>query len=279
VLVDTHCHLTDRRYAGDLPAILTRAKAAGVGAVIAVASDLDDAGRVRELLDAKLVSAGSKRPLLFGTAGVHPHQSAAAPDGLRQRLLDALGADSRVVAVGECGLDYHYDFSPKDRQRKVFDLQIEVAREARLPLVVHCREAEVDMAGAVRAAGSAGVRGVLHCFLGDPTLLETALDAGWMISFTGIVTFPSFQGDEAVRAVPRDRYMLETDGPYLAPVPHRGKRNEPALVGAVRDRVAALRGEDPARVEADALETARRFFGLELRDLGPEAGHPAGGPS
>jgi TatD DNase family protein len=120
------------------------------------------------------------------------------------------------------------------------------------------------MRDAVRAAGSAGVRGVLHCFLGDLALLESALDAGWMVSFTGIVTFPSFEGAEAVRRVPPDRYMLETDGPYLAPVPHRGKRNEPAMVAAVRDRVAELRGEDPALVEADALDTARRFFGLPL---------------
>jgi TatD DNase family protein len=274
VLVDTHCHLTDRRYAEDLPDILTRAKAAGVTAVIAVASDLDDAVRVRGLFDVRSASSapapsgspgsGSKGPLLFGTAGVHPHQSAAAPDDLREQLLEALRGDSRLVAVGECGLDYHYDFSPKDRQRKVFDLQIETAREAQLPLVVHCREAEADMRDAVRAAGSAGVRGVLHCFLGDLALLESALDAGWMVSFTGIVTFPSFEGAEAVRTVPPDRYMLETDGPYLAPVPHRGKRNEPAMVAAVRDRVAELRGEDPALVEADALDTARRFFGLPL---------------
>ena len=270
MLVDTHCHLTDRRYAEDLPDILTRAKAGGVGAVIAVASDLDDSARVRELFEGGSAVASQpevsqlSRPRLFGTAGVHPHQSAAAPEELRERLLEAVRADSRVVAVGECGLDYHYDFSPKDRQRKVFDLQIEVAREAGLPLVVHCREAEADMMEAVRAAGSAGVRGVLHCFLGDLALLETALDARWMVSFTGIVTFNSFEGSEAVRTVPRDRYMLETDGPYLAPVPHRGKRNEPAMVAMVRDRVAALRGEDPAQVENDALENARRFFGLDL---------------
>ena len=266
MLVDTHCHLTDRRYAEDLPDILTRAKTGGVGAVVAVASDLDDAARVRGLFGGGPSTSAShlSRPRLFGTAGIHPHQSAAAPDGLRERLLEALSADSRVVAVGECGLDYHYDFSPKDRQRQVFDVQIEVARETGLPLVVHCREAETDMRDAVRAAGSAGVRGVLHCFLGDMTLLETALAAGWMVSFTGIVTFPSFQGSEAVRDVPRDRYMLETDGPYLAPVPHRGKRNEPAMVAAVRDRVAELRGEDRAQVENDAFATARRFFGVDL---------------
>jgi TatD DNase family protein len=264
VLVDTHCHLTDRRYAEDLPDILRRAKAGGVGAVIAVASDLEDAVRARGLLDTGPTASPLSRPLLFATAGVHPHQSAAAPEGLHERLLEAVSADSRVVAVGECGLDYHYDFSPKDRQRKVFDIQIEVAGEAGLPLVVHCREAETDMMGAVRAAGSAGVRGVLHCFLGDLMLLDTALDAGWMVSFTGIVTFPSFEGAEAVRSVPRDRYMLETDGPYLAPVPHRGKRNEPAMVAKVRDRVAELRGEDPAQVEDDALENGRRFFGLDL---------------
>jgi TatD DNase family protein len=277
VLVDTHCHLTDGRYADDLPDTLKRAKVGGVGAVIAVASDLDDAARVRGLLHDGPGVPGS-RPLLFGTAGVHPHQSSAAPEGLRERLLDALRGDSRVVAVGECGLDYHYDFSPKDRQRKVFDLQIDVAREAGLPLVVHCREAEADMAGAVRDAGSAGVRGVLHCFPGDLNLLETALEAGWMVSFTGIVTFPSFQGHEAVRTVPRDRYMLETDGPYLAPVPHRGKRNEPALVGVVRDRVAEIRGEASALVEADALETARRFFGLELGEADLHGEGRLGGP-
>ncbi len=261
MLIDTHCHLTHERFNGDLPEVLENARQAGVGAIIAIASDLDDSRAVRELWeeDESSDSAGLE---IWGTAGVHPHEASAAPSGLRDCLIEAVESDSRVIALGECGLDYHYDHSPRRVQRRVFDGHIELAQDTGLPLVVHCRAAEDDMKDALRAAQSARARGVLHCFPGDPDLLDAALEADWMVSFTGLVTFASFEGEEAVRRVPRDRYMLETDGPYMAPVPFRGRRNEPAMVPHIRDRVAELRGESGSDVENDTTDNARRFFGL-----------------
>jgi len=263
MLIDSHCHLTHERYRDDLNQVLVRAGEAGVGGVVSIASDLEDAVSLRELVEG-VPAEGRVR--IWRTAGVHPHEAAGAPENLRTRLLEALSQDAKAppVAVGECGLDYHYDLSPRARQREIFATHLEVAAEMGLPVVVHCREAEEDMAGFVEDAGRAGVVGVLHCFPGDLTLLEVAMEAGWLVSFTGLVTFGSFEGLEAVRRVPRDRYMLETDGPYMAPIPHRGKRNEPAFVPWIRDRVAEVRGESPQQVEEATTATARTFFGLTV---------------
>ncbi|MEX2530762.1 MAG: TatD family hydrolase [Gemmatimonadota bacterium] len=258
MLIDTHCHLTHERYAGEVDQVLQRAAEEGVGAVVSIASDLNDAAQVAAL-------AAQPRPgsaQVFATVGVHPHEAAAAPTDLRGRLHEALADPSGPLAIGECGLDYHYDFSPPATQRKVFQLQLEVAEAEGLPVVVHCREAEEEMTGIVREAGAAGIRGVIHCFPGHLELLDAAMESGWSVSFTGLVTFRSFEGEEAVRRVPSDRYMLETDGPYMAPVPHRGKRNEPAWVPFLRDRVAELRGVEADRVEEETTANARTFFGL-----------------
>jgi TatD DNase family protein len=273
MLIDTHCHLTHERYEGDVGEVLSRARAAGVGVTVAVASDLGDAARIRQLQeevsqnteldpeDEDEKEAPSKGGL-YRTAGVHPHHAGSAPGDLETRLLEELSQTPAPVAVGECGLDFYYDLaSPRDQYR-VFQTHLDVAARTGLPVVVHCRDAEDEMAGYVREAGESGVEGVLHCFPGDLDLMETALEAGWLVSFTGLVTFSSFQGVEAVRAVPSDRYMLETDGPYMAPVPHRGRRNEPGYVPFIRDRVAELRSESPSVVEAETTRTARRFFRL-----------------
>ncbi|TVP57015.1 MAG: TatD family deoxyribonuclease [Gemmatimonadales bacterium] len=269
MIIDTHCHLTASPFGDDLDEVLTRAAEAGVGAVISIASDLEDAEQV-----ATLCVQGSdghrNGPEIFGTAGVHPHQVgdlpavAGAKDDVLAALRQRLSAPG-IVALGECGLDFHYDFSPRDVQFRWFEAQLELAGELGLPVVVHCREAEAEMTSIVRSAGEAGVRGVLHCFPGDLSLLEAAMDAGWFVSFTGIVTFRSFQGDEAVRAVPSDRYFVETDGPYLAPIPHRGRRNEPAFVRHTIDRIAELRGESVEAVIERTTETAETFFGFEAR--------------
>lgn len=262
-MFDTHCHLTHDRFQGEVPAVLSRAAEAGVEGVVTVASDLDDTRAALGMLNG-VSEAGSVAPLPRHrlTAGIHPHHAEHLPRGARARLVELLHSDPRIVAVGECGLDFHYDLAPREAQFRAFDLQIEVAAETALPLVVHCRDAEEEMKGRVRQAGAAGVRGVLHCFPGDLELLEVALESGWSVSFTGLVTFRSFDGLESVRRVPADRYMLETDGPYLAPVPRRGQRNEPAFLPHIRDRVAELREEDPARVEQDTDTNARRFFGF-----------------
>lgn len=264
-LIDTHCHLSHERYGADLPAVLARAGAAGIARIVSIASHLDDTD---DLLARVVTPGNGDVPQVVATAGIHPHEVGKLPapgsvegEGVRERLRTLL-ARPEVVAVGECGLDFHYDFAPREAQFAWFEAHLEEAARCGLPVVVHCREAEGEMAPRVREAGEAGVRGVLHCFPGDLALLETALAAGWSVSFTGNVTFRNFSGVEAVQAVPPGRYFLETDGPYLAPVPFRGKRNEPARVREVRDRVAELRGEAPEKVAADSTRGAEAFFGF-----------------
>ena len=163
--------------------------------------------------------------------------------------------------VGECGLDFHYDHAPRNAQRAVFRTQLELAAELSLPVVVHAREADADVAHMIREY-QGRVIGVLHCFSGGRELLEVGLDAGWYISFAGIVTFPSFRGHGLLRTVPRERLLVETDSPFLAPVPHRGKRNEPGYVVRVAEAVARLRGEPIDEVAAYTSTNARRLFGI-----------------
>ncbi len=170
----------------------------------------------------------------------------------------------RAVAVGECGLDYHYDNSPREAQRTAFSAQIALAGEMRRPVVVHTRDAEADTRTLIGESRSAGVIGVLHCYTGSHALAECALDAGWYISFSGIVTFNKWTDDDLLRLVPKDRLLVESDSPYLAPVPYRGKRNEPAWVAHTLSRVAAARADDPFELGRVTAANAERLFGLAL---------------
>ena len=212
-----------------------------------------------------LVAAGrspSDTPrVCYYTAGVHPHDAA---DFDPARDLDAIRAEVArgAVAIGECGLDYHYDHSPRDRQRATFADQLALAAELRRPVVVHTREAELDTRAMVEEAGRGGVVGVLHCYTGSVALAEAALAVGWFVSFSGIITFKRWTGDDVIRAVPDDRLLVESDAPYLAPVPHRGKRNEPGWVSLTAARVAAVRGVDAALIGTGTASNARRLFGL-----------------
>ena len=195
------------------------------------------------------------------TAGVHPHDAEGFDasrdmDGLRE--LAAAGA----VAIGECGLDYHYDNSPRREQRRAFADQLSLAASLRLPVVVHTRDAEDDTTAMVSEAGRNGVVGVLHCYTGSHELAMTAVEAGWYVSFSGIVTFRNWADDDLIRLIPEDRLLAESDSPYLAPVPYRGKRNEPAWVAHTVSRLAAARGEDEMRVGNIVAENARRLFKL-----------------
>lgn len=256
-LADSHCHLTDGAFGGDRTEVLARARAAGVERIVTVASDVDDAFVALEL--------AKDHDGVWSTAGVHPHSvNAGVPSGTMDSLAEA-AAHPRCVAVGETGLDYHYDHSPRAAQRDSFRRHAQLAADAGLPLVVHSRNAAEDTAAAVREAGGSAT-GVLHCFSGPPALLDAALESGWFVSFTGNVTFRGFDAG-VLRAVPRGRYMIETDSPYLAPAPRRGKRNEPALARRVAEAVAALRGETPARVAADTWDATARFFGLDDENL------------
>jgi TatD DNase family protein len=251
-MIDTHAHLTDERFVGEVPAVMARARAAGVVAVVTLGTELADSRGALVLADAE--------PDLYVGVGIHPHAaSSASPDAFA--IVRNLAADPRVVAIGETGLDYHYDFSPRAAQRWSFLRQIEMAKELDLPVVVHCREAEEDLAAVLRESGD-GVRGVLHSFAGGPALLDAALEIGWSISFSGMITFKKYEGAALVAAVPLDRLLVETDSPYLAPVPNRGKRNEPAFVQFVARRAAELRGEDPVEFAAAVTHNARAFFRL-----------------
>jgi TatD DNase family protein len=220
---------------------------------VTVAYDLADA----ESAHALAVS----RPGVWTTAGVHPHAAAGWDADAPARIRD-LAARRACVALGEMGLDYHYDTAPRAQQRAVFTRQLELAAELDMPAVVHSRSCDDDMIAAIAGAADA-VRGVLHCFTGRRALLERALEAGWYISFTGLVSFHGFAGAELVRAVPAERLLIETDSPYLAPVPYRGRRNEPARVVDVAAALARIRGEDAAALAARACEATLRFYDLE----------------
>lgn len=253
-LIDSHAHLTADRFADDVDAVIARALEAGVSRIVTVATDLDDAEAAIALAD--------QYPQISATAGVHPHASgsvSASPERLNR--LRTLADHSSVVAIGEAGLDYHYDFSPRERQIEWFRLQLELAVEKYLPIVVHAREADDDIIRMLREAGPA-CRGVLHCFSSGQRLLETGLELGWMISFAGMVTFKRYDAADLVRSVPLDRLLVETDSPYLAPVPRRGKRNEPAFVLHTAQRIAEIRGDDPVELARATSANARELFRL-----------------
>lgn len=252
--IDSHVHLADPAFDDDRGEVVERARAAGATALVCIGESLDAARRAGELAD--------RYPgFCWFTAGIHPHDAAefdADRDvaGIRSEL------ERGAVAVGECGLDYHYDHSPRDRQRAAFAAQLALAGEWARPVVVHTREAEDDTLAMVTEAGRAGVTGVLHCFTGSQALARAALDVGWYVSFSGIVTFRKWEDDELVRLVPDDRILVESDAPYLTPVPHRGRRNEPSWVLDTIARLAAARGVSPDTLAAQTTANARRLFGL-----------------
>ena len=252
MLIDSHAHLTDERFADDVDATIERAVAVGVEWIVAIGSDVADS-RVA-------LALAERRPEVYATAGIHPHVAAEA-DGEAFAMLRALAASPRVVAIGEMGLDFFYENSPRAAQRDAFIRQLRMARELEKPAVVHTREAD-EQTEAILRQEAEGVRGVLHCFTGGRQLMETALDLGWYISFSGLITFGKYADAELLRAVPAERILVETDSPYLAPVPHRGKRNEPAYVAQVAARAAELRGDDPEGFAALTARNAREFYRL-----------------
>lgn len=253
---DSHAHLADPAFEDDADAVLARARSAGAQGVVCIGESLAAAERAQ--------AVAARHPgHVWCTAGVHPHDAAHfVPD----RDITALRgfADRGVVAVGECGLDYHYDHAPREAQRAAFGAQLALACELALPVVVHTRAAEDDTRDFVTDA--AGVCGVLHCYTGSVALAEHALAAGWYVSFSGIVTFKKWEDEALVRLVPDDRLLVESDAPYLAPIPNRGRRNEPAWVAHTVTRLAAVR-RTPADVLGEQVTAnARRFFGLAARE-------------
>jgi TatD DNase family protein len=252
--IDSHAHLADPAFDADRDAVIERARLTGATAIVCIGESLAAARRAADV-------AAAHRGFVWYTAGVHPHDAAdfvAERDVPEIREHVANGA----VAIGECGLDYHYDHSPRERQIAAFDAQLSLAQQLDRAVVVHTREAEADTLAMVRDAAASGVRGVLHCYTGSIELAEVALSGGWYVSFSGIVTFKKWTDEALLRVVPDDRLLVESDAPYLAPVPHRGKRNEPAWVSFTVARLASVRGVEAAALGASTAANARRLFGL-----------------
>lgn len=253
MLVDTHCHLGDAAFDADVDEVVARARAAGVAHMVTVGESPAAARRAVQL--------ARRLPGVSATAGVHPHLAGSWTEDSAAWLEGAL-AEPEVVAAGEMGLDYHYDHAPRAVQRRVFDAQLALAARLGKPAVIHAREADEDVAAILNNHPSARV--VLHSFSSGPRLLEAGLALGCWFSFSGMITFRSWRADDMVRQVPPDRLLVETDAPYLAPVPHRGRRNEPAHVGRVAERLAGVLGLPLAETIALTGGNAAALFGSRL---------------
>src|SRR5260370_5704625 len=255
MLVDSHCHLDFPDFAAERDAVIARAHAAGIGTMLTIGTRLDQFAGVRAIAEAY--------DDVWCSVGAHPHE-AADHIAVTAADLAALAAHPRVVGIGETGLDFHYDHSPRAAQERVFRAHIAASRETGLPLIIHAREADEDVARVLREERAPP--GVLHCFSSGRGLAEAALDLGFYISISGIVTFKNAEELRTiVRDVPLDRLLVETDAPYLAPVPYRGKRNEPAYVAATAAAVAALKGLEPAQLAAATTENFFRLFSKARR--------------
>lgn len=258
-MIDSHCHLAGTEFLGDLDAVVARAQAAGLERclVILAADDDDEIDRAARVADAW--------PAVRFAVGVHPHQAhkfADAPEGAAGVTGSRLDLMPGARAIGEIGLDYHYAFSPKEVQQAVFRAQLRLARARGLPVVIHTREAEDDTLAIIDEESGGQLRGVFHCFTGTPASAARALATGFHVSIPGIVTFPKAADlRSAVEHIPADRLLIETDSPYLAPIPHRGARNEPAWVMRVFEQVAAIRGIEPATLGPMLVRNFDGLFG------------------
>jgi len=254
VYSDSHAHLTMEPFDGDRDLVIARALEAGVRHLITVSSYIGDAARCADL--------AARHPALHFTAGVHPHEAKGWSDAVARDVLEAAGRP-RAVAIGEIGLDYHYDHSPRPTQREVFRRQIAMARELRRPIVIHTREAWDDTLEILGQERARDIGGVFHCFSGGVDEARLCLDLGFYLSFAGPVTFKNAGPiTEAAIYAPIDRLLTETDAPFLTPHPHRGRRNEPSHVLLVAARIAALRGVSPEAIGEAATANLRAVFRL-----------------
>jgi TatD DNase family protein len=258
MLVDSHCHLDFPDYAEDRAQVIRRARMQGVGTMLTISTKLSSFPAVRSVAESDAD--------IYCSVGIHPHEAAAEDGGGATadtaRLVELTG-HPKVIGIGETGLDYHYEHAPRDIQVRSFRAHIAAARQTGLPLIVHAREADDDMAAILREEYAKGAfSGLLHCFSSTRALADAALAIGFYISFSGIVTFKNATDvRETAKAVPLDRLLVETDAPYLAPVPHRGKRNEPGFVAETAAAVAALRGIAPDEIAAASTANFFRMFG------------------
>ena len=259
--VDSHAHIDGEEFDADRDEVVARARAAGLRAILNVGTGDPHSGSLE-----RAVAVAEKYEDVYAAAGVHPHDARLYDEDAEQRLLELAQSGGRFIAWGEIGLDYHYDNSPRKAQREVFARHLRLARDVELPVIIHTREADeetIDILGTEYAGASRG--GIMHCFGGGSLLAEAALDLGFMISFAGNLTFKKAESlREIARSIPLKRLLVETDCPYLAPVPLRGRRNEPAYVVETARFLAELRGVEPEEMGRITSENFARFFGLEL---------------
>lgn len=255
-LIDTHAHLNDPKFADDIDEVIARAATSGVSRIIVPGYDLESSR------DAAALSA--RYESVFATVGVHPHDAKNYSDEIEQALAE-LSHGPNVLAIGEIGLDFHYDFSPRDQQAKVFEAQIDLAGRLKLPIVVHSRESNMEAMEILKGASGKLVGGVFHFFSGDMEFAKNVLDFGLYIGVDGPLTYKSSEELRGVvKECPLDRLLIETDCPYLSPIPHRGKRNEPAYVTCVAEMVARVRGITIEEVAEATSANARMLFGERL---------------
>jgi TatD DNase family protein len=270
--VDSHCHLEGSRFTDDRLPVLQRAHEAGLTALLAIGNGdgPDTADCAIKLAEAQQRGEFPGSPKIYATVGVHPHEARLADDAALDQLA-SWAKSSHVIAWGEIGLDYHYDHSPRDVQRNIFIRQMELAKIAKLPIIIHCRPSDNtenawdDLITLLREYwNSSGLGGVLHCFTGEEHHARAALDMGFMISFAGNVTYPkALNIQQVAKMVPPEQMLIETDSPYLAPIPMRGKRNEPAYVVKTAEFIAQLRGTSAQEIGRATAENFMRFFGLQ----------------
>lgn len=252
VFFDSHAHYHDEQFEADVDELLSSLPEKGVAYCVGPGVDAETSE--------KEISLAEKYDFLFAAAGIHPHEASKADENSFQRIEELL-RHTKAVAVGEIGLDYHYDFSPRDVQKAVFRRQLEIARKTGLPVIVHDREAHEDCFDIM--SGYPDVRAVFHCYSGSWEHAKRILNMGWYISFTGSITFKNARRVlETVINMPPDRIMIETDAPYMTPVPHRGKRNDSSYVRLVCEKVAELRGITAEEAACLTMENAMRFFGI-----------------
>lgn len=252
MLIDSHCHLDDARYDADREEMIVRARESSVEHFITIGCDLETSQAAVALAD--------HHPFISATVGVHPHEVKHIKDRWYEELR-ALAKSEGVVAYGEIGLDYHYDHSPREIQRERFREQIRLARELHLPIVIHTREAQEDTITILKEEKAEEVGGVFHCFSGDAWLAKDALDLGFYLSFSGVITFQNATMlREIAKTIPMDRILVETDAPYLTPVPHRGKRNEPGYLRYVAEKIAEIHGMHMHEIEEITTQNTRRVF-------------------
>ena len=253
-LIDSHAHIQGKEYAGETAAVIQRAAEAGVEQIIVVGGAGDMSSNIAA------VTLAESCANLYATVGMHPHDAKDVGEAELQEL-KKLAAHPKVIAVGETGLDYYYNHSPREVQRRVFAQFIGLAKETGLPLVVHERDAAIEAAGLLRSEDAGKIRGVIHCFTGDYEAACGYLDLGFYLSFTGIITFKNAEPlRDVVRRVPLDKMFVETDSPYLTPVPHRGKRNEPAYVRFVAETIAEVKGVELAEVARVTSANVKKLF-------------------